>query len=483
MIKDIFSRIFSVLDKFVYNQEEEIEKNIESLLSKSGLKLFNNQVDIIKFLFQSNKRFKIVEAPTGSGKTISYLIYSLAKNFQKILISVSSKALQQQIEKDLSRFTNDFVIIMGKNNYICNDKIKALGLNDFVPKHLKNKVSVSSNYCREEYRPKCEFFPCQYFQILERASQSQIVIVNHSLLPFLHSLITIPENSILIIDEAHLLPLEKSSTIKVSEEDFKLPEEPKLENFSSLREYNIALEEYLDKLSLLKSFEKNGITSPGVYTFDKSISYDFSSFSEVLFFSATAPDKLPVSVEEVDELRLSDNRSWSNVTIIVENINYKMKNYNQVLLSYIRERSQVYDKVIILATNSTQLDLIEKEIGCPTTLSSKPFSVIQKMISGEAKIIAGTDIFWTGIDIPGRKCIIMTKLPFPVPDGKEKNEEQYILAFSEMFKKFKQGIGRMLRSPQCGGEIIVLDNRVKNYPDIMSYLQELEKKGSKVIVK
>lgn len=71
MIKDIFSRIFSVLDKFVHNQEEEIEKNIESLLSKSGLKLFNNQVDIIKFLFQSNKKFKIVEAPTGSGKTIS----------------------------------------------------------------------------------------------------------------------------------------------------------------------------------------------------------------------------------------------------------------------------------------------------------------------------------------------------------------------------------------------------------------------------
>ncbi|MEM1668347.1 MAG: helicase C-terminal domain-containing protein, partial [Thermofilaceae archaeon] len=311
----------------------------------------------------------------------------------------------------------------------------------------------------------------------------QVVIVNHSLLPFLNSLIIIPENSILIIDEAHLLPLEKETTIKVSEKDLIHPEEPKLEAFSSLREFNMALEEYLDKISLLKSLEKNGISSPGVYKINKPIDYDFSPFSEVLFFSATAPDKLPVSLDEVDELRLSDNRSWSNVSIIVENINYKMKNYNQTLISCIKEKSQTYDKIIVLATNSSQLELIEKEIGCPTTLNERPFSVVQKMLSGEAKIIAGTDIFWTGIDIPGKKCIIMTKLPFPVPEGKEKNEEQYVLAFSEMFKKFKQGIGRMLRTPQCGGEIIILDNRVKNYPDLMAYLQELEKKGAKVEVK
>lgn len=199
-----------MLDKYTYNQEDEVEQIIEQLLSKSGIKLFNNQVEIIKFLFQTSKKFKLVEAPTGSGKTIAYLIYSLSKNFQKIVISVSSKVLQQQIEKDLGRFTNDFVVLMGKSNYLCKDKAKAFGLNDdFIPKNLKNKVTVSSNYCREEYRPKCEFFPCQYFQILEKANQSQVVIVNHSLLPFLNSLIIIPENSILIIDEAHLLPLKK----------------------------------------------------------------------------------------------------------------------------------------------------------------------------------------------------------------------------------------------------------------------------------
>lgn len=88
-------------------------------------------------------------------------------------------------------------------------------------------------------------------------------------------------------------------------------------------------------------------------------------------------------------------------------------------------------------------------------------------------VIFGAASFWTGVDVPGESLsnVIITKLPFPVPS------HPLIQARSEAIEsrggrpffdyslpvavlKFKQGIGRLIRSRGDRGVIAVLDNRI-----------------------
>ena len=92
--------------------------------------------------------------------------------------------------------------------------------------------------------------------------------------------------------------------------------------------------------------------------------------------------------------------------------------------------------------------------------------------SGQA-ILLGTDSFWEGVDVPGRalRALVLTKLPFKVPSEPitaarcEQLEEQgrngfmeYLLPHAAL--KLKQGFGRLIRSRQDAGVVVLLDSRV-----------------------
>ena len=88
-------------------------------------------------------------------------------------------------------------------------------------------------------------------------------------------------------------------------------------------------------------------------------------------------------------------------------------------------------------------------------------------------VLAGTHSFWQGLDLPGDlvKCVIITKLPFPVPDRPEIEARTELLvkkggnAFYGFHVptaviQFKQGFGRLMRRHTDRGVVAVLDNRV-----------------------
>ena len=88
-------------------------------------------------------------------------------------------------------------------------------------------------------------------------------------------------------------------------------------------------------------------------------------------------------------------------------------------------------------------------------------------------VLFGTDSFWTGVDVPGESLsnVIITKLPFAVPTHPliqarcEKIKEQGGNAFfdyslPEAVLKFRQGTGRLIRSRQDSGMIVILDSRI-----------------------
>jgi len=90
-------------------------------------------------------------------------------------------------------------------------------------------------------------------------------------------------------------------------------------------------------------------------------------------------------------------------------------------------------------------------------------------------VLFGTSSFWMGVDVPGESLsnVIITKLPFAVPSHPliqaraEKVEEAGKSSFMhyslpEAVLKFKQGIGRLIRSKNDKGIIVILDSRIVN---------------------
>lgn len=88
-------------------------------------------------------------------------------------------------------------------------------------------------------------------------------------------------------------------------------------------------------------------------------------------------------------------------------------------------------------------------------------------------VLLGTDSFWEGVDVPGDalEIVILVKLPFAVPSEPiiqaqvEKLEEAGRNSFLEFIVpeaviKFRQGFGRLIRSAEDYGAVVVLDQRV-----------------------
>ena len=97
--------------------------------------------------------------------------------------------------------------------------------------------------------------------------------------------------------------------------------------------------------------------------------------------------------------------------------------------------------------------------------------------SGRA-VLLGADSFWEGIDVPGKACeiVIIPRLPFQVPTHpltralsrkmeNESGDSFFSYTVPEAIIKFRQGTGRLIRSREDRGALIVLDNRIltKNY--------------------
>ena len=108
-------------------------------------------------------------------------------------------------------------------------------------------------------------------------------------------------------------------------------------------------------------------------------------------------------------------------------------------------------------------------------------TLMEEFVARDNSILMGVETFWEGIDLKGEvlKCLVIVKLPFRSPSDpycsawdryyklQRKNSFQYFM-LPDAAIRFKQGVGRLIRSENDRGAVVVLDTRLINrkYGDV-----------------
>lgn len=158
--------------------------------------------------------------------------------------------------------------------------------------------------------------------------------------------------------------------------------------------------------------------------------------------------------------------------------------YSEYLIAYIKEfLRQTHGKAFVLFTSYSLLRKTAEEMrgffaeeGIQLLVQGENMSrnmMIKEFKADIDSVIFGTDSFWTGVDVPGESLsnVIITKLPFAVPTNPlvaarcDEIKNSGGNAFTEYsipdaVLKFRQGIGRLIRSQNDSGIIAILDKRI-----------------------
>ncbi|HEX7739383.1 MAG TPA: ATP-dependent DNA helicase [Marmoricola sp.] len=209
--------------------------------------------DAVSRAFEEGRHL-LVQAGTGTGKSLGYLVPSLLHH-DRVVVATATLALQHQlVERDLPALVDavgasvadpSFAVLKGRSNYACLHRVRegvpddqgvlvempegslgaevvalrewieeeadsgGTGEKDHAPRHTDRvwrQVSVSHRECLGA--AKCPYgTECFAERARERAAKSHVVVTNHSLLAIdaIEGIPMIPEYDAVVVDEAHEL--------------------------------------------------------------------------------------------------------------------------------------------------------------------------------------------------------------------------------------------------------------------------------------
>lgn len=212
---------------------------------------------------------------------------------------------------------------------------------------------------------------------------------------------------------------------------------------------------------------------------------DVADAAQARLCSETGPNQL---VSRSDFLRLGSPFDYEKqATIYIEkdlpepNDSTFIDTAVETLKTYIRKTG---GHAFVLFTSYKMLEsvaeklsdwLAEQHIALYQQGAGMDRSVMLRHFRSGRSCLFGTDSFWQGVDVPGEalRNVIIVRLPFAVPDkpliaGRcEQIRRQGRNPFSDYqlpqaILKFKQGFGRLIRTKNDSGIVVVLDSRIVN---------------------
>ncbi|MCS6874341.1 MAG: ATP-dependent DNA helicase [Pyrinomonadaceae bacterium] len=290
------------------------------------------------------KRHLIVEAGTGTGKTLAYLVsavdYAL-RNKKRVIISTGTKNLQDQlIKKDIPFLLQILkfkaVCIKGRSNYLCLNRMKRLSnqpilqnleevdafrdleswseetqTGDFaellIPENAPflKYISARSETCLGQ---QCaDFDRCFITKMRKEAESAQIIVVNHHLL-FADLMVreneygkVLPDYDVVIFDEAHLIEDVAANYFGFEVSKYQIEELIELANF----EYDNRIAEILKNVhkAANESFEKvsqfiGNEVKKQILRSDLYLQEGFTVLGEALTFLDKALESLENGIKE-----------------------------------------------------------------------------------------------------------------------------------------------------------------------------------------
>jgi len=184
-----------------------------------------------------NQESAVIEAKTGTGKSLAYLVPAVHEAVgagKKIVVSTSNKALQAQVfNKDipfvrLSIAEFEAVLLKGMNNYLCLDRLNKSFIRasdqDFIAKlkehegdfeklpiqneEIQSMVNGRTDECIGKHCP--HYGQCFYYNMKRSMDKASVIVTNHTILLMDIDLggRMLPAYDVLVIDEAHNLEKE-----------------------------------------------------------------------------------------------------------------------------------------------------------------------------------------------------------------------------------------------------------------------------------
>ena len=206
------------------------------------------------------------------------------------------------------------------------------------------------------------------------------------------------------------------------------------------------------------TLEQNGfdscITSEDDYC-EKAIGSPFNFSENALIY---IPDNIPDPNQQADEFK-------DSIVKHIEEIITQSEGRAFILFTSFKMLNSVYEEI--------QGDLDKFTL---FRQGDKPrYQLIEEFKTSQKPVLFGTATFWQGVDVPGDalKCVIITRLPFAVPDDpiiearmellKSQNKNPFMFyQVPQAITLLRQGFGRLIRSTTDTGVVAILDPRIKS---------------------
>ena len=166
-----------------------------------------NQLEIANIIDETlhlGKKYSIITSPPGTGKTVGYLVPAIRYSIETgipVIISTSTRSLQDQICNDIDRLRKHFVpcikasVLKGKNNYLdrdrflsflsenlIKDKVNGVDISEFLQWMKATEDGDLSTVKVPDTIPESAYTHGSYFyeRALGKAMDANIIITNHS---------------------------------------------------------------------------------------------------------------------------------------------------------------------------------------------------------------------------------------------------------------------------------------------------------------